>query len=146
MAKRALRRAPRSAFTLIEIVLVLTIIAVLVAAGIKLLTGNVEFAQETRVESDIQNFASQLQLYEARNFSVPSTEQGLQALVTKPTSEPVPAKWTQLLEEVPRDPWGTPYGYKSPGERSGKKYDLYSFGPDKQDGTEDDIGNWKNEK
>ena len=74
MAKRALRRAPRSAFTLIEIVLVLTIIAVLVAAGIKLLTGNVEFAQETRVESDIQNFASQLQLYEARNFSVPSTE------------------------------------------------------------------------
>jgi len=139
------RRNPANvaAFTLIEIVLVLTIIAVLVGAGIKLLTGNVEFAQSTRVEADISAVTSQLQLYEARNFSVPTTEQGLQALVVQPTSDPVPEKWTQLLEEVPKDPWGMPYGFKSPGERSGKKYDLFSFGPDKIEGNEDDIGNWK---
>ena len=85
---------------------------------------------------------TQIQVYESRNLTPPTTEQGLQALVQRPTSDPVPEKWTQLMEEVLKDPWGKQYQYKQPAERSKKGYDLYSLGPDGVD-SEDDIGNWK---
>jgi len=139
----SLRRAHSAAFTLIEIVIVLTIISVLAAGSIYLLKGNVDVAKETRVEGDIANIGTQLQLYEARNLRLPSTEQGLMALVERPTTEPVPERWTALLEEMPRDPWGQPYQYRYPSQKSKKSYDLWSLGRDGQDGTEDDIGNWK---
>jgi general secretion pathway protein G len=135
-------RASR-AFTLIEIVIVLTIISILAAGSIYMIKGNVDVAKETRVESDIQNISTQLQLYEARNMRPPTTEQGLKALVEKTTIEPVPEKFTQLLEEVPKDPWGAEYKYRYPAQKSKKQYDIYSMGKDGQDGTEDDIGNWK---
>ena len=131
------------AFTLIEIVIVLTIISVLAAGSIYLLKGNVDVAKETRVEGDIANIATQLQLYEARNLRLPTSEQGIVALVEKPTTEPLPERWTQLLEEPPKDPWGQPYMYRYPAQKSKKPYDLWSIGKDGQDGTEDDIGNWK---
>jgi len=108
-----------------------------------MLTGNVDVAKETRVEGDLSAMTSQLQLYEARSYRMPTTEQGLMALVARPTADPQPDKWNQLLKELPMDPWGKAYSYKSPGERSGDKYDLYSCGPDGIDGNEDDIGNWK---
>jgi general secretion pathway protein G len=94
------------------------------------------------VESDIQNIMTQLQLYEARNMRSPTTEQGLKALVEKPSTEPLPEKWTQLLEAVPKDPWGQEYKYRYPAQKSKKPYDVYSAGKDGADGTEDDIGNW----
>ncbi len=136
-------RHPRpSGFTLIEIVIVLTIIVILSAGVIKLLKGNVEFTRELTTEEGITSIATQLQLYEARNMRLPTTEQGIKALVEKPTTEPLPEKWTALLEAVPKDPWGMEYKYRFPAQKSKKPYDVWSSGKDLTDGTEDDIGNW----
>jgi general secretion pathway protein G len=143
MKSRHLPAFPANGFTLIEIVIVLTIISILAAGSIYMIKGNVDVAKETRVESDLQNIATQLQLYEARNMRPPTTEQGLKALVEKPTIEPVPEKFTQLMEDVPKDPWGAEYKYRYPAQKSKKPYDIYSMGKDGQDGTDDDIGNWK---
>jgi general secretion pathway protein G len=131
-----------AAFTLIEIVLVITILAVLGAATIYLIKGNVDVAKETRVDTDIKNILTQIKVYEARNLQPPTNEQGLKALVELPTVEPVPERWTQLLEEMPKDPWGREYRYVYPAKRSKAAYDVFSVG---QDGMEsaDDIGNWK---
>lgn len=134
---------PRHAFTLIEIVIVLTIISILAAGSIYMLKGNVDVAKETRVDGDLQNIMTQLQLYEARNMRPPTSDQGLKALVEKPTTEPLPEKWTALMEEVPKDPWGQEYKYRYPAQKSKKPYDVWSVGKDGVDGNEDDIGNWK---
>ena len=135
-------RSRATAFTLIEIVLVITIIAIRGAAAINLIKGNVDVAKETRVESDVKNIMTQLKVYEARNLQPPSKEQGLKALVQRPDVEPVPERWTQLLEEVPKDPWNKEFRYEFPAKRSKSEYDVYSLG---KDGVEsgDDIGNWK---
>lgn len=130
-------------FTLIEIVIVLTIISILASGAIYMLKGNVDVAKETKVEGDIQAISTQLQLYEARNMRAPTTEQGIKALVEKPTTEPQPERWIPLMEEVPKDPWGQEYKYRYPATKSKKAYDLYSVGKDGVDGNEDDIGNWK---
>jgi general secretion pathway protein G len=141
---RRLQRAPRHAFTLIEIVIVLTIISILAAGSIYMLKGNVDVAKETRVDGDLQNIMTQIQLYEARNMRPPTTDQGLMALVERPTTEPLPEKWTALMEEVPKDPWGQEYKYRYPAQKSKKSYDVWSIGKDGVDGSEDDVGNWKN--
>ena len=138
-------RHPRrlaAAFTLIEIVIVLTIISILAAGSIYMLKGNVDVAKETRVDGDLQNIMTQMLLYEARNMRAPTTEQGIKALVEKPTTEPLPEKWIALLESVPKDPWGQEYKYRYPAQKSKKPYDVWSIGKDGVDGTEDDIGNW----
>ncbi len=136
------RHGRTAAFTLVEIVLVIAIIAVLGAAAIYKIKGTVDVAKETRVESDIKNVVTQLKTYEARNLTPPTTEQGLKALVEIPTVEPVPGKWTQLLEEIPKDPWNHEFRYVYPAKRSTQDYDVFSLG---KDGVEsvDDIGNWK---
>jgi general secretion pathway protein G len=136
------QRKRNAGFTLVELVLVITIISILVGGGIYYMMGNVDVAKEVKAETDIKALSTQLQVYESRNLTPPTTEQGLQALVQRPTSEPVPEKWTQLMEEVLKDPWGKQYQYKQPAERSKKGYDLYSLGPDGVE-SEDDIGNWK---
>lgn len=145
-----LRAHPRSAaetkvsaaFTLIEIVLVITIIAVLGAATIYLIKGNVDVAKDMRVETDIKSILTQLKTYEARNLQPPTTEQGLKALVERPTVEPAPERWTQLLLELPKDPWNHEYHYQYPAKRSKADYDVFSFGLDGVESA-DDIGNWK---
>ncbi len=136
------RTRSTTAFTLVELVLVITIISILVGGGIYYMMGNVDVAKEVKAETDIKAISTQIQVYESRNLQPPTTEQGLQALVERPTAEPIPEKWTQLMEEVLKDPWGKQYQYKYPAERSKKAYDLYSLGPDGVD-SEDDIGNWK---
>ena len=136
------QRKNNAGFTLVELVLVITIISILVGGGIYYMMGNVDVAKEVKTETDIKGLSTQIQVYESRNLSPPTTEQGLQALVQRPTSEPVPEKWTQLMEEVLKDPWGKQYQYKQPAERSKRGYDLYSLGPDGVE-SEDDIGNWK---
>jgi general secretion pathway protein G len=135
-------RPSSAGFTLIEIVLVITIIAVLGAATIYLIKGNVDVAKETRVDADIKNITTQIKLYESKNLQPPSKEQGLAALVAKPTVEPIPERWTQLLDEVPKDAWNREYQYQYPAKRSKADYDVFSLG---RDGVEsaDDIGNWK---
>ena len=135
-------RQSHAGYTLFEIMLVLSIIAVLVGSAIVLLTGNLEMAKEQRVESDIQAISMQLRTYETLNFKRPSTAQGLKALVERPSGEPKPRKWRQFLKEIPLDPWGNEYVYRSPGKNNPQGFDLYSLGPDSVE-SEDDIGKGK---
>lgn len=130
-------------YTLVEIMLVLSIITVLLGAGIYYLVGNVDAAKITRAQGDIETLGTQLQTYQMQNLRYPTTEQGLQALVSKPTSPPEPRVWIQLLKpEALMDPWGNPYQYRSPGEKNPKTYDLWSWGPDGPGSTDNTIGNW----
>jgi general secretion pathway protein G len=125
-------------FTLLEIMLVVTIIALLLGAAIYKLGGKVEYARDIRVEADIQGINTQLGLYESMNGFYPTTEQGLQALVTQPNTDPKPTRWYQLYKELPKDPWGSDYIYRSPGLKNPNGYDLYSAGPDRKPDTDDD--------
>ena len=128
-------------FTLLEIMLVVTIIALLLGAAIYKLGGNVEYARHIRVAADIQGINTQLGLYDSMNGFYPTTEQGLQALVTQPNTDPKPTRWYQLYKELPKDPWGSDYIYRCPGLKNPNGYDLYSAGPDrKPDTTDDDSG------
>ncbi len=132
-----------AAFTLIEIVITLTIIAILASGSIYLLKGQIDSAKDTRVDSDLQAIGLALQSYESRALRMPTTEQGLMALVEKPTLEPIPENYRAFMEELPKDPWGQPYKYRFPAQKSKKTYDIWTVGPDGQDGTDDDLGNWK---
>lgn len=139
--KRLVRKST-AAFTLLEIMLVVMIIALLAGSAIYLMRGNVDQAKYVRVESDVQAIQTQLQFYETQNGSMPSTEQGLRALVEKPGGDPQPRKWRQLMPELPLDPWGTEYQLRNPGTKSKSGYDVFSCGKDKKPNTDDDIGNW----
>lgn len=93
-----------------------------------------------QVNQDLNNLQTQLEMYAASNGSLPSTEQGLQALMSFPAESPKPARWHQLMREVPRDPRCHPYHFEVPAKRtSGHAYDLYSAGPDGLFGTADDM-------
>ena len=128
-------------FTLLEIMLVVTIIALLLGAAIYKLGGNVEYSRHVRVAADVQGINTQLKLYESMNGFFPTTGQGLQALVTQPDTDPKPTRWYQLYKEPPKDPWQSNYIYISPGIKNPNGYDLYSAGPDrKPDTTDDDWG------
>ena len=129
-------------FTLVEMVVVLAIIAILGGAAIYKLTGTLEGAKQDRIPEDLRAIEIALTQYQSRALQVPTTEQGLQALMTRPETEPLPERWIQVMEEIPKDPWGKVYQYEAPAQRSTKAYDLYSFGPDGVK-SEDDIGNWK---
>jgi general secretion pathway protein G len=130
-------------FTLLEIMLVVTIIALLLAAAIYGLQGNLGFAQDVRVKADIKAMTVALNTYYGTNGFYPTTEQGLQALVTQPDSEPKPRQWRQFFQKIPMDPWGNQYIYVYPGKHNPDSYDLYSAGKDRKPDTADDIGNWE---
>ena len=130
----------QSAFTLLEIMLVVMIIGLLLGTAIYKLRGNVEVSRSVAVESSLQSVRTQLKLYESMNGFAPTTEQGLQALVAQPQAEPRPTRWTQLLDGVPKDPWGKEFVYLNPGRKNPNSYDLYSAGPDRTPDTADDIG------
>ena len=135
-------RSAHSAFTLIEIILVLSIIAILMGAVIYNISGNLDDAKSITARTGIQSITTSLKRYEMSNLNAPSTEQGLQALVTMPGGAPKPRGWMQLLKELPIDPWGQPFQYRNPGAKNTTSYDVFSMGPDKKQGTADDIGNW----
>ncbi len=139
---KALVKKP-GGFTLIELMLVIIIIAALAAMVVPRLAGRSEEAKISIAKADITgNVALALRLYEVDNGRYPNTEQGLQALLTKPTSPPVPKNWKgPYLEQDPIDPWGKQYLYRFPGSHPPKDYDLYSVGPDGAEGN-DDIANW----
>jgi general secretion pathway protein G len=126
------------AFTLLEIMLVISIIVVLLGVAINKLGNQVGFAKGVAVRADVNAIGTQLKLYESVNGFYPTTEQGLQALVTQPSSEPRPSHWYQLFKEVPKDPWGNNYIYLNPGRKNPNGYDLYSAGPDRRADTADD--------
>jgi general secretion pathway protein G len=131
-----------NAFTLLEIMLVISIIVVLLGLAISKMGNPTGFAKGVAVRADIQAIGTQLKLYESMNGFLPTTEQGLQALVTQPSTEPRPQRWYQLFKEVPKDPFGNNYIYLSPGRKNPTGYDLYSAGQDrKTDTADDDWGN-----
>ena len=132
-------------FSLIEIILVVIIIATLSAMVVPRLTGRSDQAREAATKADIEvNIPTALKLYELDNGFLPTTTQGLSALLQKPTTSPIPENWNgPYLEKPPMDPWGHSYQYKSPGANRPHDYDLWSMGKDaKPDVTKDDITNW----
>jgi len=134
----------KKGFTLIELMLVVLIIGVLAAMALPRFAGRSEQARLSVAKTDITaNIAVGLDLYELDNGRYPSTEQGLNALRTKPTASPEPRNWNgPYLKRAPIDPWGNEYRYKYPSTRKGVDYELYSLGPDSVE-SDDDIGNWQ---
>ena len=130
----------RSGFTLLEIMIVVSIIVILLGLAISRMQNPTGFAKSVAVKADLQSIGTSLMQYEAMNGFYPTTEQGLQALVSQPEGEPRPARWRQFYDRVPKDPWGTVYIYRCPGIKHPDKYDLYSAGPNRIDdnGTGDD--------
>jgi general secretion pathway protein G len=131
-------------FTLIEMVLVLGIVALLVGAGIFSLIGVLDTGKESRVRGDLNTLSAALRAYETSNMFLPSTEQGVNALVEKPSSRPQPQNWRPFLKKPMLDPWGNTYHYRRPGTKDKGGFDVYSAGPDGVPDTADDIGNWGN--
>jgi len=135
----------KNGFTLIELMIVVIIIAALAAMVVPRLSGRSDQAKVAIAEADINSsIAMVLKLYELDNNNFPTTEQGLNALISKPPTNPAPLNWKgPYLERKPLDPWGNFYQYKCPGEHNSATFDLYSMGKDGREGTEDDVKNWQ---
>lgn len=136
---------PRTArgFTLIEILVVVVILGILAAIVVPKVMERPGEARTVRAQQDIRGITSALGLYKLDNFVYPSTAQGLEALVRKPSGQPDAPNWKGYLDDVPRDPWGRPYQYRSPGQHGA--FDVFTFGADGKpggDGEAADIGNW----
>ncbi len=136
------RLAAARGFTLVEMVLVLGIIGLLLGASIYQLTGVMDSGRLKRANADLATISSALRAYEVNAGFLPSTEQGLNALVERPSARPAPASWTQVMKKLPMDPWGNKYNYRKPGSHDKGGFDVYSSGPDGLPDTADDIGNW----
>jgi general secretion pathway protein G len=140
-----LNERKQGGFTLIEIMVVVVILGILAALVVPQVMNRPDQAKVTVAKGDIKAIGAALDMYKLDNYSYPSTQQGLDALVEKPGGNPQPKNWNRdgYLKRVPKDPWGNEYQYLSPGTQG--QYDLYSYGADgKQGGSElnADIGNW----
>ena len=134
----------RRGFTLIELMVVLVIIGVLGALIVPNLIDRADDARVTAARTDINNLMQAMKLYKLDNQRFPSVEQGLEALVKKPTVGLVPPNWKLNLDKLPADPWGRPYQYLNPGVKG--EIDVFSFGADGQPGGEGknaDLGSWQ---
>jgi general secretion pathway protein G len=122
---------------------VVAIIAIMSTFVLLSVGDNAEQARRARAQQDVQTLVSALQLYKLDNYSYPSTQQGLEALISRPAGEPAAPNWKPYVGKLPNDPWDRPYQYIYPGSRG--EFDVYSLGADgKPGGTGDgeDIGNW----
>jgi general secretion pathway protein G len=139
-----LRSKCQRGFTLIELMVVLVIIGILAALIVPNVLDRADDARVTAAKTDINNIVQALKLYRLDNQRYPSSEQGLQALVSKPTAGAIPGNWKPYLEKLPNDPWGRPYQYLNPGIKG--EIDVMSFGADGQAGGEGknaDVGSWQ---
>src|SRR5438876_110920 len=139
MNRRIMKNA-RSAFTLIELLLVMVILVVLAAVVVPKFTSRSEQARVTAATTDISNLETALDAFEVDNGRYPSNEEGLAALVSPPAGL---QNWhgPYIKRGVPNDPWGAPYVYRFPGSHNASGYDLLSMGADGREGN-DDITNW----
>lgn len=135
-----------SGFTLIEVMVVILIIGVLAALVVPKVMSRPDEARITAAKTDIATISQALNLYKLDNQRYPTTEQGLAALVKKPTVSPIPNNWKSdgYLDRIPKDPWGSPYQYLQPGLHG--NIDVFSYGADQVvggEGSDADIGNWQ---
>ncbi|RMH79736.1 MAG: type II secretion system protein GspG [Acidobacteria bacterium] len=128
-------------FTLIELLVVVIILGILAAIVVPRITGRVDEAKVEATKVQLKAVKDALEQYKLDNAFYPTTEQGLRALVEKPTTPPVPQRWRQYLDKVPKDAWDRELIYMSPG--LGRAFELRSMGPDGKEGTEDDIDVWQ---
>ena len=136
---------PARGFTLIEIMVVVVILGILAAVVVPNIMGAPDDARITKAKQDIRALEASLQMYRLDNFAYPSTQQGLEALVSKPGGDPPPRNWRSggYMSKLPKDPWGYEYQYLQPGAKG--EYDLFSYGSDGRPGGEGaaaDVGNW----
>jgi general secretion pathway protein G len=129
-------------FTLIEVMVVVVILGILAAVLVPKVMDRPDEARKVKASQDIRALEAALNLYKLDNYDYPTTDQGLEALVSQPGIPPEPANWKEggYIDRLPEDPWQQPYQYLSPGAQG--SIDIYSTGPDRQP-SEDDIGNWK---
>ena len=135
-------------FTLIEIMVVIIILGILASFVALNLTGQTEEARRTQARVQMETFKTALKLYKLDNGSYPSTEQGLQALVTPPEVGKLPRKWREggYIDKIPKDPWGNEYVYLSPGIYG--EFDIMSYGDDNEPGGEGkdaDVNSWESD-
>ena len=131
-------------FTLIELLVVLVIIGVLAALVVPNVLDRADEARVTAARTDVNNLMQALKLYKLDSQRYPSSEQGLEALVRKPTAGTPPPNWKPYVEKLPADPWKQPYQYANPGIKG--EIDVYSFGADGRaggEGNDADIGSWQ---
>ena len=137
------RRTDRQAFTLLELLLVVFIIGILAALVVGRFVGVQEGAKITVAKGQISELEKALERYKLDMDKYPTTEEGLNALFKAPDDPDQAKKWKGYLQKaIPKDQWGKDYIYKCPGEHNTTTFDLYSWGPDGQEGTEDDVKNW----
>jgi len=132
-------------FTLLEVMVVVVILGILAVLVVPKIIGRPDEARVVAAKQDIASLMQALKLYRLDNQRYPTTEQGLQALVAKPATAPLPPNWKAggYIERAPRDPWGSPYQYLNPGVHS--EIDVFSFGADGApggEGNDADIGSW----
>jgi len=129
-------------FTLLEVMVVIVILGILASMVVPNLMGSQDRANMQKAVSDITALETSLSLYKMDNYNYPSTEQGLEALVTQSDIDPAPRRFPEdgYVKRLPNDPWGNEYQLLNPGEHG--KMDVFSMGPDGEAGSEDDIGNW----
>ena len=140
-------RRSQSGFTLIEIMVVVVILGILAALVVPQVMNRPDQAKVTVAKGDIKAIGAALDMYKLDNFAYPSTQQGLEALVSRPSGNPPAKNWNKdgYLKKLPVNPWGNPYQYESPGQHNQNSFDLWSWGSDGSpggDGTGADIGNW----
>ncbi len=135
-----MNRRGHRAFTLVELLLVLSILALLAGLVLPKLVGTGERAKEKTAVAQMGAFKTALEMFEVDNQTFPKGKNGLNDLVVKPRY--ASSDWHQYLDKIPPDPWGTPYAYEFPGRHNPNGYDLSSAGLDQQFGTADDINNW----
>jgi general secretion pathway protein G len=137
------KRAGRDAFTLVELILVMTILAILAGIVLPKITGRTEQARVTKAKQEIANFSTALGAYEVDTGSYPKGRNGLQALIQKPSgAQNWHGPYLENVSAAPLDPWGNPYIYECPGKHNPSGFDLSSMGPDGRVGGNDDVCNW----